>query len=207
MSKNQNLSPENYIRQRARTLPINQCFVNGNWENNKMANLLITRKHTNGNYTMGFYLVDLLCMGLKETFFLFNENEAKYNEIKEELTGEDGLIEIDYTLAHNIIFAGIEFASDHGFNPHKDFTNLTRFILEEDDENIELMEIECGHDGFAAVTVFEENQPEAEKQIRLMQNKNYPEDFIVFDMINERTVPGSCYFDEDYDAYLDDNSN
>ena len=36
---------------------------------------------------------------------------------------------------------------------------------------------------------------EAEKQIRIMQKFDYPEGFIVFDMINERTVPGEFYFD------------
>jgi hypothetical protein len=137
--------------------------------------------------------------GELDTFYLFNEGESKYDEIKEYISDSGGLEKIDYVKAHNIIFAGIEFAEDHGFKPHKDFINITRYILEEDNDNIELIEIECGHDGYAAVTVFEENREEAEKQIRLMQNMDYPEDFLVFDMINEHTLPGSVYFDTDYD--------
>ncbi len=31
------LSPENYIRQKARTLPLFECWVNKNWREDKLA--------------------------------------------------------------------------------------------------------------------------------------------------------------------------
>jgi hypothetical protein len=191
MAKKQNpqLSPENYIRQRARSLPVFECLINPDWEPNKMANIIVARRHTNGNFTMGFYMVDLLCRGVKDTFYLFNESESKYNEIKEEVTVDEGWVEIEYVLAHNIIYAGIEFADNMGLKPHKDFIQVTRFILEEDNDDIELMEIECGHDGFHAVTVFEENQDEAERMIRMLQKINHPDGFLVLDMVNDLVIP------------------
>jgi hypothetical protein len=201
---NPQLSPENYIRQRARTLPLYECLINPDWESNKMANIVITRHHSNGNFTMGFYMVDLLCRGVKDTFYIFNESESKYNEIKEEVTIDEGWIPIDYTLAHNIIYAGIEFADDFGFKPHKDFIQVTRFILEEDNDDIELMEIECGHDGFHAVTVFGENREEAERLIRIMQKIDHPEGFLVLDMINDQVIPGEEYFEDNEEEYDDD---
>ena len=33
------LSPENYIKTKARTLPLDQCFVNVEWKNMGMANI------------------------------------------------------------------------------------------------------------------------------------------------------------------------
>jgi hypothetical protein len=54
---------------------------------------------------------------------------------------------ISYILAHNIVYAGLEFAEEYGFKPHKDFTSITRFMLEEDTEDVELIDIECGKDG------------------------------------------------------------
>jgi hypothetical protein len=53
----------------------------------------------------------------------------------------------DYVLVHNIILSAVEFAEEYGFKPHKDFTSVTEFMLEEDTEDIELIEIECGRDG------------------------------------------------------------
>jgi len=35
------LSPENYIRQRVRLLPIKECLVNQEWEKSRMANILM----------------------------------------------------------------------------------------------------------------------------------------------------------------------
>ena len=52
--------------------------------------------------------------------------------------------EISYDLAHNIIYAALEYAEDYGFMPHKDFKQITRYFLEEDTDDIPLMEIDCG---------------------------------------------------------------
>ena len=63
------LSPENYIRQKARNLSIYECLINDDWKKMGSANVVIARIHTNGNLTVGAYLVDLLCMGVKDTVY------------------------------------------------------------------------------------------------------------------------------------------
>lgn len=143
----QMLSPENYIRKKARTLPIFECLVKSNWEEAKMATVLVARNHVNGNITVCSYLVDLMCLGVKDSMFLFNVPIHKYEEFKEKVNGGMEMTEVDYTLAHNIVYAGIEFAEEYGFKPHKDYESVTKFMLEEDTEDIDLIEIECGIDG------------------------------------------------------------
>jgi len=147
----QMLSPENYIRQKARTLPIYECLINTGWKELQMANLVVARQHTNGNITAGLYLVDLACLGIKDTFWLFNIPMSEYKEkIEYFIETKEGIDKIDYTLAHNIVYAGLEFADDYEFKPHKDFTSLTQYILDEDTDKIPLIEIECGIDGLPA---------------------------------------------------------
>jgi hypothetical protein len=143
----QMLSPENYIRKKARTLPIYECRVNEEWEESKMVQLSVARQHTNGNITACFYLVDLMCLGIKDTTFMFNAPIKEYREHIERIEERMDMIVIDYVLAHNIIYAGLEYAEEYGFKPHKDFTSITRFMLEEDTDDIELIDIECGLDG------------------------------------------------------------
>ena len=144
------LSPENYIRQKARTLPVYECLINEIWNEAKMAHISVARKHSNSNITFCLYLVDLMCLGVKDSHFIFNVPLFEYKD-KVKLMNERGHLEIiDYVLAHNIIFAGLEFADDYGFSPHKDFTSVTMFMLEEDTDDIELMEIECGLNGMPA---------------------------------------------------------
>ena len=143
----QMLSPENYIRKKARSLPIYECWLNTEWEDSQMVQVVMARKHTNGNITVCFYLVDLLCLGVKDTHYMFNITETNYREQIFNILQELKIELCDYTLIHNIIFAGIEFAEEYGFKPHKDFTSVTQFMLEEDTEDIELIEIECGENG------------------------------------------------------------
>lgn len=143
----QMLSPENYIRQKARSLPLFECFINSDWEENGMASITVARKHSNGNITVGLYLTDLKCLGVKDAHYFFNISEREYGDILEDMAREMKTKPVSYTLAHNIIYAGIEFSGDYGFKPHKSFTSVAQYILEEDTDDIELIEIECGKDG------------------------------------------------------------
>ena len=139
------LSPENYIRQKSKNLPLSKCYITPDWEEHKMAQLIITRQHVTGNVTACFYLVDLGCMGVKDTMYKFN---IPLEEFEEHLAfqKEKGaqLTEAPYELVHNIIYASIEYAEEFGFKPHKDFSSITAHFLEEDTDDIPLIEIVCG---------------------------------------------------------------
>lgn len=139
------LSPENYIRQKARTLPVHQCHVNYDWKFSSLATVIVARKHTTGNFTVGLFLVDLGCQGVKDVQYLFNVYPHVYHDI---YTNRNPMIfePVSYVLAHNIIYTGLEFAEDYGFKPHRDF-EVAKYILEEDTDEIEFIDIVCGHNG------------------------------------------------------------
>lgn len=143
----QMLSPENYIRKKVRTLPIYECLVRSDWKEAKMATVLVARNHTNGNITVCSYLVDLFCLGVKDSMYLFNVPLQQYQEFKEKFNSNMRMTEVDYSLVHNIVYAGVEFAEEFGFKPHKDYESVTKYMLEEDTEDTDLIEIECGSDG------------------------------------------------------------
>lgn len=144
----QMLSPENYIKKKARSLPIHKCWINKNWKSSGKCNIAISRKHNNNNISICHYLVDLYCLGIKDTHYQFNIFENEFLDfIRMKSPEEDYLIEIDYPTAHNIIYAALEYAEDLGFDAHKDFESLTEAFLEEDNDDIELIDIECGRNG------------------------------------------------------------
>lgn len=141
----QPLSPKKYILTRARLLPVYKCLVNENWEKSKLASVIVTRKHSTGNITAGFFLVDLMARGVKDTHYVFNEREVDFfDNLYERWPMHPE--EIPYPLAHNIIYGALEFAEDYNFKPHPDF-DITSHILEEDTEEIELMDLEFGVNG------------------------------------------------------------
>lgn len=151
------LSPENYIRQRARSLPVHECLINRHWKQSGEASILVSRKHVNGNYTYGVYLVDLYCQGIKDTFFHFNISESDYlRDVNLILEGAGGGEKVEYALVHNIIYEALAYAEEYEFRPHKDFDRVTKFILEEDTEEIDLIEIELGWNGKPCLFVSED---------------------------------------------------
>jgi AAA ATPase containing von Willebrand factor type A (vWA) domain len=142
--KFQLLSPENYIRQRSRNLPMHGCWINSDWQDKQMATILIARKHASGNITCAVYLVDLLCLGIKDTFFRYNILESDFDDFMENPDDELGFENISYNHAHNIIYTAIEYAEEYGFKPHKEFTQTTQYLLEEDTDDIPIIEVTCG---------------------------------------------------------------
>jgi hypothetical protein len=157
------LSPEAYIRQRARLLPIYECYITKGWEQNKLATIVISRRHSNGNITFAVYLADLLCLGVKDSFYRFNETEKRFRELIEKLDDAHGMERVDYPLVHNVILAANEFSTEFKLFPCKEFTQVTQYMLEEDTDNIQLMEIECGMDGKPAVVFGLHNETEGNR--------------------------------------------
>ena len=152
-------SVEAQIRTRARNLPVDKCYVNKQWLETQMVTILITRKHTNGNITIGNYLIDLKLRGVKDCHYMFNESPLRldgyfkrYPEMFEEC---------DYSLVHNIIYAGLEFAGDFGFEPHRNF-KTAQYILEEDTDDIPLMEIPLGEEGIPVLELRPEESGQSE---------------------------------------------
>ena len=139
------LSPENYIRQKSRNLPVGRCYTFEGWEEAGSFLIIISRQHTSGNITFCLYLVDLGCLGIKETYFHFNVPPETMEEAIKKFEIENmALNEIPYELAHNIIHAAVDYARKYGFEPCKDFTSITCHFLEEETDKIPSMDIHCG---------------------------------------------------------------
>jgi hypothetical protein len=151
----QTLSPRKYVQTKARTLPVSKCMVNKDWEDSQIANVSVMRKHTNGNVTIGLYRVDLLCLGIKDTVFFFNTSEEEFMQEYSQQLAE--FKEIDYTLAHNIVYAGHDFALEFDIHPHHNF-EVTRFILEEDNPTVPVIEVPVGTDGVPHLIVEQPGQ-------------------------------------------------
>ena len=61
------LSPEQYIKQKARTLEIGTCYVSDDIEKAGEGHVIVSRKHTGGRVSVAVYLVDIWCVGVLQT--------------------------------------------------------------------------------------------------------------------------------------------
>ncbi|MCD6172071.1 MAG: hypothetical protein J7J36_06655 [Thermoplasmata archaeon] len=131
----------------ARKYPIYECMINPSWKEMGLAIILLSRKRPDGNILFGCYLVDIFCLGLKDTFWNSNFPLERYeNELKPAVYRDEEPIDCDISMAHQIIYGAIEYAHKLGFNPHKDF-RITKHILK-DKNNLKMdADIEFGKNG------------------------------------------------------------
>lgn len=140
----QALSPQKYLQERVRKLPIAECFISEHWKEAGDAIVIVSRLHKQNTYTLGFYLVDTFCRGVYDSFYKFNLSEDECKELLE--TNKDSVASASYTEVHNVLYGAIAFAEEAGIAPDDSF-KLTKYILEEDTDDIPLIDFEFGKDG------------------------------------------------------------
>lgn len=139
------LGPDAYIKKFGRSLTLEACYITEDWTMHGMTNILVVRSKKSGQKVVGFYLVDVYCLGLKNTFHRIDLPAYEIDEIVSGGNGGGIHQEIDPNLAFNIIYGGIEYAEDLGLSPHKDF-NVTEYLLPKV-EDIPYIDVEFGRNG------------------------------------------------------------
>ena len=134
------LTEEQFIRLKMRSLPITECLMETGWEERGLCCIVVSRQHPNGKITMGVFLVDNFCLGLKETHYFFEIPDEDYAT---RIGGDVAMKKVSYEEVHNFIYGAIAFAEEVGIKPAKSF-ELTQYILEEDTEDIPLIEYPYG---------------------------------------------------------------
>lgn len=74
-------SPQEYIRRRARTLPLGDCYVTSDWQECGEAVACVVRLHPQHTYTVGVYLIDTFCLGVKDSYWYFSIGEQNFEEL------------------------------------------------------------------------------------------------------------------------------
>lgn len=140
------LSPEKYLRTKARSLEIGKCYMTDTIFGQGEGHVIVTRNHTGGKVSMACYLVDTYCVGVKDSFYRLRMEPDEYQEFIDRYGEGFGLHECSYNEAHNLIYGAIAFAEEGGIEPDESFA-LTKYMLEEDTDGIPLIEYEYGKDG------------------------------------------------------------
>lgn len=137
------LSPEQYLKQKARSLEIGKCYISDDIAECGEGVIFVTRNHKGGKVSMAFYLVDIYCLGMKDSYYKLRMDEE---EIQDYVSRYTKMRECSYEEAHNWIYGAIAFAEEGGIEPDRSFA-LSQYMLEEDTDDIPLIEYEFGKDG------------------------------------------------------------
>lgn len=141
------LKPENYIRKHARKSPVYECLIDEQWRQTQFTPVIVSRQKASGRLIVGVYIVDLQCLGVKNTSYYHDMDVYEYQEFVQRMANgmDQHFVPIEPNLCFNIIYGAVEFAEDCGFPPHKDFF-VTEYILD-DVESVEYIEVPLGKDG------------------------------------------------------------
>ena len=142
-------SPQAILR-RARSYPLYECLISDNWnkkDNMGLVEVLLAREQPDGDICFGVYLIDTFCLGLKNTFANAGFSRTRYeNEVRGRIFRAAAPEECPVELAHQMIYASIEYAARFGFQPEKDFA-LSQYLLEPRGELEEPYELTFGKNG------------------------------------------------------------
>jgi hypothetical protein len=111
-----------------------------------MASITISKTMPSGKFVIGLYMIDMFCLGVKNTLFKFALDSFGYDEFIQKINAQSEIVKCDLGEAHNIIFGAIDFAAENGFKPQKDFS-ITQYILDENLIDDRIDEIEFGRNG------------------------------------------------------------
>jgi hypothetical protein len=137
------------IIRRARAFPILECWISAEWQKDSpgLVEILVARQQSDGDICFGMYLVDKFCLGLKNTFGRAGYSRTRYeNEFHNALFQNTKPMACPPELAHQMIYASIEYAAQFGFTPEKDFA-LTQYLLAPRGELEEPYDLTFGRDG------------------------------------------------------------
>ena len=124
------LSSQAIIR-RARSFPLFECLISSTWQKDDpgLVEILLARQQPDGDICYGVYLVDKYCLGLKNTFARAGIPRTRYqNEASSNIFRSGKPVTCPIELAHQMIYASIDYAAQFGFKPEKDF-ELSQYLL------------------------------------------------------------------------------
>lgn len=118
------------VIRRAREFPVLECWISDDWKNETpgLVQIIVARQQPDDSICFGVYLVDKLCLGLKNTFARANFTHDRYErELQLTFTNMEP-VACPPELAYQMIYESIDYAAKFGFTPHKDF-ELTQNML------------------------------------------------------------------------------
>jgi len=122
-------SPEKYIRQNGRKLPIERCLISDGYDQDLLSLCLIIRRQASNYLSFAYFMIDRHCLGIKNAMANCNVTPDVIEELIDTSTQSIGPMEdVTPEYFHNLVYGALDYAESIGFRPHKDF-GLAQYLL------------------------------------------------------------------------------
>lgn len=191
------ISDRQFLREKAKTLPIHECYVTDGWETTGEAMVVVTRERPSGNLCVAAFLCDTWCMGVKDVFGNVNMTKEDFKE--EILDRNRSLRDCNYVYAHNLIYGAEAFAADADIESAPEF-ELWSNVLEEDTDDVPLVEFEFGDHGKYHLVAL----PGSREALQASGLKTRLGDDFICEIVDYRPKSIDDYLDDEEFEYDDD---
>jgi hypothetical protein len=129
--------------------PIHECYVNENLitpgYDRGMGTVIVSRLASGGMVAVGVYLLDVFCLGVKDSFARLLTRE-EYLQLLFQTRMHEPMEKVEPAVAKRLIEDAIAYARSIGFEPHPDFRPAQK-LLEDIDGSACTMEFAFGDRG------------------------------------------------------------
>ena len=105
-----------------------EAFIEKSWRESGLTQLLVARIRDDGRADIGFFLVDLWCLGVKDAFLHDDGSEALLRELLAGRMPEEFRERFHPACAKKMIDGAIAYAETLGFSPHRDYRKARRAL-------------------------------------------------------------------------------
>lgn len=87
--------------------------------------VIVTRRHTGGRVSLAFFLLDIYCLGVKNSFYRLRMDGDEADELLDRI---EHLRECPYDEAHNWIYGATSFAKCHRLTGNRTATRAQSLV-------------------------------------------------------------------------------
>lgn len=112
---------------RVATWPVVSARMSTNLSEEGLGTLTIARQEAEGRLVVGVYLVDVLCLGIKNTFW-DALTPGEYKELIKKIETHETMRSVAPACVVKVISGAVGFAQSFGFRPHADFRHTAKLL-------------------------------------------------------------------------------
>jgi hypothetical protein len=182
--------------------PIDECYVSEilltPGYNQGLGTVIVTRLASGGMVAAGVYLLDVFCLGVKDSFATLMTRE-EFRQFLSQTNLQEPMKNVEPAVAKKLIEDSVAYARSLGFDPHPDF-RPARKLLEDIDVSACMMEFTFGDRGKPHFISGPNDTPARIRQIcdtleRTCGKDNYKISILLGDPFGD-----DDYYDEDDDG-------
>lgn len=174
-----------------------ECLAAENMFETGLGSVWISRRLPNGKLSVGLFLIDVFCLGVKNAMLWENMARREY-EMMQAMNFGETLAPMKPCCAKKLVLETVAYAESLGFKPHEDYEDA-RTVLEDIETADCKAEYEFGRDGRPFYIPGPEDSPKAVARIVEQLRKRCGDDG--FDVMTEEDMEDE---EEGYAMTIDD---